>query len=1011
MKRALAERAKQQTDEQHKHRAAAPPIGLPARSASLSVVGNKSNSLAEPIPKSAHAPATSGTRNRSDDHLAPPRKVPKSHSSSTPAKLKNNMAGSSNISSSKKKTAAFTSGAASSASASANSSANAGTTAMKTLSSASLMKIKAPGRSSSSKKRVRPSHSSPSPKSSGSGTSSSAAKSDHHRQVGNEDDDENNQSAFFLRRQNQALASELYQYKHTITLLERERDVRRKECHHIGEALGKLECIWLRVERGIAHAVDANEHSFKENALSTTGSGMKVSAASTGNGGDVETILSITQSIVRLAKSPYEEFRGVKGKSSHQAQTHASLPQDVSSNENVMDVDQEDGALEAVNDVKQSEEEQSFLNALSSSTTSFSNRCSKFQELLIRMLNGMGKDLASSTTSSEVEKLHEQLLSLQASCNGLECQVQELVKAREEACLCERKVRRGLYRVASGRLKIGEVLKAVEKEGSSSLDDLEEIQNELSAPKPTRQGGVAHGDSANGEGKLDAVMFDGKMISCDDVVQMKKLIDDLKIVNESRHKRITELLDERVSQDKKINDLMAQEKSGGENNEESNIQASPLYIEMTSKLTSAEREVKMVKKEMEAIKQRWAQCKGDLELAHKSIADLKEKHNRRFLELSGNKDEGGKAGSTISPNGNGCIRHIEQAKHVIELEHKLKHALDNVRQSESIRISLIDAHSMNEMLQRQIGEIKVKQENLELIQGGEGNTGNSHGLNPARDEGEKDRLYSRMKKEMSSALNKVEQAEKERDSLVSMNLRLQQQSVEKDDMNAKSLSTILHLKQLSEQLEQEKDAIEKNLKSAQQLAVGARLASNAKARVEEEAMREKEAAVSESKECKLSLETLQKEKERVQGELAMKNAKLESAKSESEEIRNRCDELVSKTAIIEEEKRKLEEALIIAKKDAIEVSKKASKAQIQARGTNSKFDTEFTSEELTIQVNQLKNRLVCPVCMTRDKRVIITRCRHMFCRHCIAANLEARNRKCPSCKQRFEKKDVEDVWF
>eukprot|EP01083_Nonionella_stella_P101700 288519_1 len=108
MKRALAERAKQQTDEQHKHRAAAPPIGLPVRSASLGVVGNKSNSLAEPIPKSAPAPATSGTRNRSDDNLAPPRKVPKSHSSSTPAKQKNNMAGSGNSSSSKKKSAALT---------------------------------------------------------------------------------------------------------------------------------------------------------------------------------------------------------------------------------------------------------------------------------------------------------------------------------------------------------------------------------------------------------------------------------------------------------------------------------------------------------------------------------------------------------------------------------------------------------------------------------------------------------------------------------------------------------------------------------------------------------------------------------------------------------------------------------------------------------------------------------------------------------------------------------------
>lgn len=169
--------------------------------------------------------------------------------------------------------------------------------------------------------------------------------------------------------------------------------------------------------------------------------------------------LSIAQSITKLAKSPYEEFRGMKEKSPFQGQTHASLPQDVPSNKNAMDVDNEDGGSEGLNDVKESEQEQSFLNALSSSTTSFSNRCTNFQQLLIKMLNGMGGNIAPSTSSSEVEKLQEQLSSLRASCNGLECQVRELVKAREEACLCERKVRRGLYRVASGRLKIGEVLK------------------------------------------------------------------------------------------------------------------------------------------------------------------------------------------------------------------------------------------------------------------------------------------------------------------------------------------------------------------------------------------------------------------------------------------------------------------------------------------------------------------------------------------------------------------------
>lgn len=263
--------------------------------------------------------------------------------------------------------------------------------------------------------------------------------------------------------------------------------------------------------------------------------------------------------------------------------------------------------------------------------------------------------------------------------------------------------------------------------------------------------------------------------------------------------------------------------------------------------------------------------------------------------------------------------------------------------------------------------------------------------------------------------------EKERASLVSMNMRLQQQSVEKDDMNAKSLSTILHLKQLSEKLEEEKEALEKNLKSAQQLALAARLAANAKARVEEEAMKEKDVAYEEVEQMKLSLMSLQKEKDALGGQLAIAVSKVESGMSEMSDIKNRCDELVALTAEKDEQVQKLEEALVVAKKDAVHAAQKAAAAQAQLKvgigsgsgsgGSNSKFESVFTAEELTIQVNQLKSRLACPVCNTRDKKVIITRCRHMFCRHCVAATCDARNRKCPSCNIRFDKKDVEDVWF
>jgi len=72
------------------------------------------------------------------------------------------------------------------------------------------------------------------------------------------------------------------------------------------------------------------------------------------------------------------------------------------------------------------------------------------------------------------------------------------------------------------------------------------------------------------------------------------------------------------------------------------------------------------------------------------------------------------------------------------------------------------------------------------------------------------------------------------------NARLLKQSSDKDDMNAKSLSTILHLKQRNEELEKENAIIKQKAQAAQQLSLAARLASNAKDRVGEEAVKEKE---------------------------------------------------------------------------------------------------------------------------------------------------------------------------
>ena len=235
--------------------------------------------------------------------------------------------------------------------------------------------------------------------------------------------------------------------------------------------------------------------------------------------------------------------------------------------------------------------------------------------------------------------------------------------------------------------------------------------------------------------------------------------------------------------------------------------------------------------------------------------------------------------------------------------------------------------------------------------------------------------------------------------------------VDKEDMNAKSLSTILHLRQLSEQTEQEKGILEKKLKSAEQLAVMARLAANAKEKVEREAMHEKEAADEEAKQLKRDFEEVLKQKDDIQGELSLMKSQTQKARSDLAVLKKRCDELVSVSTAKEKQVKQLTEDLLIEKKDTVEAIQKATVNNALSSGTQKEFTSEFTAEQLTIQVNQLKSRIACPVCNTRDKKVIINRCRHMFCRHCVETNLENRNRKCPSCGIRFDKKDVEDVWF
>jgi len=437
--------------------------------------------------------------------------------------------------------------------------------------------------------------------------------------------------------------------------------------------------------------------------------------------------------------------------------------------------------------------------------------------------------------------------------------------------------------------------------------------------------------------------------------------------------------------------------------------------------------------------------KGNLELARKNVNDLTEKHYRRLRELAGEPDADvvdELYDNTSAIITNGDKQHIQNAKRFTELEHKLKHALDNVRQADTIRTSLAESNLMNEELQKKLDELRAKNSSL-LVTKAEARTksadsysvsstnpshkqsrdGSTHRDSSSSSISTQEKMRS-MKKQLSAAMNskeqakgKQERAEKERDALMKTNARLIKQIQEKDDMNAKSLSTILHLKQLSEQLVEQKDILEKKLKGTQQLEIAARLAANAKERVEEEATREMETYQDEVKQVKVSLESSIKEKEEFYRLLAETKAKVVTVTDNLSIIRNRCDELVNSSTTNEKEKKKLKEALAIAKNEADEATKKAKRIVVDSaspsgRGKDrSKFENNFSNEDLSKMVRVLKDRLMCPVCNTRDKEVILLRCRHMFCKQCVDINIKNRSRKCPACAQRFDTKDVEDVWL
>eukprot|EP00002_Diphylleia_rotans_P029384 TRINITY_DN5986_c0_g1_i2.p1 TRINITY_DN5986_c0_g1~~TRINITY_DN5986_c0_g1_i2.p1 ORF type:complete len:304 (+),score=70.02 TRINITY_DN5986_c0_g1_i2:208-1119(+) len=97
-----------------------------------------------------------------------------------------------------------------------------------------------------------------------------------------------------------------------------------------------------------------------------------------------------------------------------------------------------------------------------------------------------------------------------------------------------------------------------------------------------------------------------------------------------------------------------------------------------------------------------------------------------------------------------------------------------------------------------------------------------------------------------------------------------------------------------------------------------------------------------------------------------------------------------------------------AKKLKAERNHTALKAQLEA--VKKTTPASHADSNLLEELQLYKSLVQCKVCSSNVKNVMIVKCGHTFCRQCVDSTLEARNRRCPDCRNPFDRNDVRQLY-
>lgn len=352
-----------------------------------------------------------------------------------------------------------------------------------------------------------------------------------------EDEDDSNAASFYLRHQNRALASELRAVKYQLMRLEREREHRRTQCLEAVQNLNALYIRWGKIEAALqCQTTDISSGTKIE--ISTSDAPL-----STGKGKSVEWIGALMNSLTRIGTT-----KPSKSKTRGKGEDNKLKEENGGNNNDKMDVDDEEQI--GSEDEEALEEDKECVNDMMDLAEKMSERFSLLQSWISELLqnidksnlplNGQSNNGLSWAPPTTLE-LQNQVAQVEAENVTLQELVTELTRSRDEMIESDRRVRRGLYRLAAGRVKLKEVLKAVANADEDKESAAAWMEGAAALAGVNGTGSQTSSSSLPSKGTENIKQekeSDKSQMSSKEIDQLKKQLADLNVIASSRNDQI-----------------------------------------------------------------------------------------------------------------------------------------------------------------------------------------------------------------------------------------------------------------------------------------------------------------------------------------------------------------------------------------------------------------------------------------------------------------------------------------